>query len=203
MIVKVGVLFQIIFFISKVVTYFCFLTIPEDDVRSSGYNYIPAVDSDYLFLEVKPSLLPVPDVGVGVFAKSDIPAGEIICEFRGPTVDDDIAIVSNKGYNIVHDGKKKKILGNTICSMINDCAAVYDVKYTTEDIKRLKESKDFFESVIPPYDGYRYNAKGHWTVTGKVFIISTELIKAGTEICFSYGKWYWIPQLEQISSGSS
>jgi hypothetical protein len=188
MIVKMGVLFQVIFIVSKVIICYSFLTMPENDARSSGYEYIPALDSDFLFLEVKPSLLPVPGIGDGVFATSDIPAGEIICEFRGPIVDDDIAIDSNKGYNIVHDGKKKKILGNTICSMINDCAAIYGAKYTAEDIKRFKESDDFFESVIPPYDGYRYNAKGWWTVTGKVFVISTELIKAGTEICFSYGK---------------
>jgi hypothetical protein len=152
---------------------------------SSENGLIPAMDSDYLFLDVKPSLLPFSEIGNGVFAMNDIPAGEILCEYRGPIIDDEIPFPSNKMYNIFHDGKKKKILGDTICSLINDCAAIYGAKYSVEDIKRLKESED---DEMPPYDGYRYNAKGMVTTAGKVFIVSTEFIKAGSEIYYSYGK---------------
>ena len=40
--------------------------------------------SDYLFLDVKESL--IPNSGLGVFAKSDIKAGSFIVEYRGYSI---------------------------------------------------------------------------------------------------------------------
>jgi hypothetical protein len=42
-----------------------------------------AIDSDYLHLYTAPSSI---GVGLGVFARSDIPEGSILCEYRGEEI---------------------------------------------------------------------------------------------------------------------
>ena len=41
---------------------------------------------------------------------------------------------------------------------------------------------------LPPYNGYTHNAMACHTELGKVFIVSTTDIKAGSEIFYPYGK---------------
>ena len=69
------------------------LTDVEVDVNSITQREIQAVDSDYLVIETKPTSLPHADeIGLGVFAKYNIPANEIICEYRGIVIDSKVDV---------------------------------------------------------------------------------------------------------------
>lgn len=149
-------------------------------------NVIQATDSDYFFLYQMKSSIPL-DIGAGVYSKIDILPNEIICEYRGPIIDHTIPYYSNKKFQTVGgDGKQYTIIGDTICSMINDPVLIVGNNYTAEEIEYFKSSPDF--DVIPTYPGLTYNAKHTTTAMGKVFIYSTTLIPANTEIFFPYGK---------------
>lgn len=144
------------------------------------------VDSDYLFLYQAKSTIP-DDVGFGVFAKMDIPPGEVICELRGPAIETTIPYMSNKKFHTVTpDGKNYNIMCNNLCSMLNDAVMIVGSNYTAEDIEYFKTSPDL--NVIPTYPGFSYNANYIVTKMGKVFIYSTALIQKDTEIFFPYGK---------------
>ena len=70
---------------------------------------LDATDSDYLFIETRDTSLPHADkIGLGVFAKYDIPKDEIICEYRGPIIENTIentATFSHHVYNKLMDVK--------------------------------------------------------------------------------------------------
>jgi hypothetical protein len=156
-------------------------------------------DSDYSFLYMAPSTLPVPGIGTGVFAKLDIPEGETICEYRGQIGDHSFDPSSDKRFAIRIDGTLRSLIGNTICAYINDCTWIHNNSFTFADIDYFMRLKN--EDSIPTYPGFEYNAKYVITKMGKVFIHSTKFIKAGSEIFFSYGRKYWEHKLkEQVLS---
>ncbi|CAM9831269.1 unnamed protein product [Ectocarpus fasciculatus] len=146
------------------------------------------MDSDYLHLDIRPTTLPFP-VGDGVFAKFDIPSGEILCEYRGPVIMGSTRYPSDKLFtiNLPEDGVMQPyhIIGEGICAHINDCADILGKQYTLEDIQELRYNES---ASLPTYPGYSYNAHYLKTALGKVFIASVTDIKANTEIFFSYGK---------------
>ncbi len=149
---------------------------------------IYAVDSDYLALYQKQSSLPI-DIGYGVFAKVDIPAGEIICEYRGPTIDATTPHYSNKKFRTrVLQNPEQNIIGDTICSMINDCVLISGANYTMDDVETFKACDR--EDCIPTYPGFAYNAGYTHTALGKVFIYAKTPIPADTEIFFPYGRYF-------------
>jgi hypothetical protein len=150
------------------------------------YESIDAIDSDFLFLYTNTSSLPGIG-GRGVFAKYDIPPDEIICEYRGPAVSTSVAVDSRKLYSTKVNGKTFRIIGNTICAFINDCAHIYGANYTVDMLAAMFQTEAGEES-IPTFPGYDYNARADHRPSGKIFIKSIRHIKAHEEICFSYGR---------------
>ncbi len=158
------------------------------------------IESDYLFLREGPSTLPLPGgaAGRGVFAKFDIPAEQVICEYRGLVLDSKFGALlpppahSKSFSTTTPDGRMWTILGDSICSRINDAANVVassnasEALYTAEQLDAF-EQRPFIDS-IPTYPGYRYNARSLPSAAGKIFIVSLEHIPAGSEIFYAYGK---------------
>ena len=67
----------------KIISYAIEL-IPETvDLNNSYENLFNAVESDYFMLYQAKSVLPIENIGNGVFAKHKIIKGSIICEYRG------------------------------------------------------------------------------------------------------------------------
>ena len=173
-------------------------TVQEETVASSGEataDTIEAIDSDYIFLYIAKSSLPTEYAGNGVWAKFDLPANELLCEYRGPAILESIEYESrNKFKTTAPDGTNLNIICDSICSVINDCANIVGNTYSEEDILRFKTADR--EDIIPTYDGFSYNAHFVKTALGKILLYSTIPIKADTEIFFPYGRWYWMSSLE-------
>lgn len=164
-------------------------------------------DTDYLALYTAPTSLPVKEIGLGVFAKFDIPRGEILCEYRGIAIDaaDRNRVHSDKVFDIrTPDGKIYSLIGDNICTSINDAVHIfspdesgnYHVPYTTEQIAAF-EASEYLDS-IPTTPGFAYNAMYDIRPTGKVFVVSMTNITAGSEIFLPYGKDYWLPTLRSL-----
>ena len=170
----------------------------EGEGEKGSDGVLDAFDSDYLYLYMTKSTIPL-DVGLGVFAKVDIPAGEIICEYRGPMLDFTIPYTDNKKFrSVTREGKVYSILGRNICSMINDPVFVVGSSYSAEQIAAFKASPR--EDILPLYPGFAYNANYVHTAMGKIFIYSSAFIPAGSEIFFPYGKHYWMSYIDGYSS---
>jgi hypothetical protein len=151
---------------------------------SNGSGLINGVDSDFYFLEMRPTSLPGVQ-GYGVFTKAEVPSGEILCEYRGPIIQDSIVFSSDKLYTINSiQNETMKIVGDNICAYINDCIDVARVNYTRYE----DGSVVIHESgIVPTIENHPYNAAPLTTRLGKVFIASISLIPAGTEVCYFYG----------------
>lgn len=160
---------------------------------------IIAVDSDFAFMETKPnSLPPEANAGLGVFVKVTVPASEILCEYRGAIVSTNVQYESDHIYNaktstneiiqIIPDMERP------ICSYINDCVVATPDGYTDSEVDAIERG----EMKLKVYPGYSHNAQALVTKMGKVFIISTKEIPAGTEVFYEYGNTYWLPRLRQI-----
>lgn len=159
----------------------------EAKVGGGESSPIYATESDFLFLYMNASSLPGVE-GYGVFAKYDIPPDEIICEYRGSAIENTIYVKDVKIFATKVNGQVYRVIGDTICSYINDCAHVYGSNYTFEEIAAMY-SAEAGEDSIPTFEGYEYNAVSEHTKMGKVLIKSVRPIKAGEEICFSYGRY--------------
>ena len=177
---------------------------------------IDTVDSDQFFVRKAPSLLPIENIGDGVFAKFDIPFGTIICEYRGPIITDKDRLAYkefNPNARMLPtqgpDGEMYHIIGRNICSAINDCTSILNKSHTKDDVTQLEKG------VSKCYDGFSYNARTRsfdqsgkvcctqsmyiygnltqlfYTVIGKIFLIADRTIKSGEEIYFHYGFDYW------------
>jgi hypothetical protein len=157
---------------------------------------IIAVDSDFLFMEIKPTSLPAEaNAGLGVFAKVDIGPQEILCEYRGATVPVDVPIASDDIYttrtslnellSIVPQGDRP------ICAYINDCVVASPEAYTGEELDTIERG----EAQLKVYPGFAHNSAALITRMGKVFVVSTRAIPAGSEIFFAYGNSYWLARL--------
>lgn len=156
-----------------------------------AHSSFPAIDSDFLVLYTAPSTIKLPDdnfvVGDGVFARVDILKDEIICEYRGPIVDMETAdkIVNNKKMNTVSTtGELLVIIGENICTVINDAAMIVGQKYTRAQMEAFKSNQE----MIPTYPGYEYNVEHRVTRTGKVIFVASKDISADAELFYSYGK---------------
>ena len=149
---------------------------------------IQAVDSDYFMLYTNRSglndALVDQDVGMGVFAKIDIPKNMIICEYRGPIIQaSDFYKMRDfdKAYAITGpDGKDYKILGDTLCAKINDCSGALAKPLHVDEFIAMNDTG------VPCYDGFEYNAVPLSQPNGKMFIVSKRDINAGEEIFHSY-----------------
>lgn len=149
------------------------------------------IHSDYLFLYTAPTTLPIWEAGVGVFAKIDIPANEIICEYRGLAYSADSRVVGvpvNKLFHtkVKQDNSRFVIAGDTLCSLINDAVHVFGTTYSSSQIESFRTATR--RDSIPTYSGFEYNARSVRVATGKVFIVSNRDIHVGEEIFFAYGK---------------
>ena len=148
---------------------------------------ITAIDSDYWLLEIAKSTIPIDSVGQGVFAKSTIPKDSIICEYRGPIIDDESQYklpYNDKLFGMKHNGKSYCILGEGVCSFINDCSNAMVILQQNSSL--LFEEEDPSEC----YENFSYNAIA-LALGPKVFVISSRDIIPGEEIFISY-KWpYW------------
>jgi hypothetical protein len=175
-------------------------------LQSTG-ELIPAVESDFLFMEIKETTLPVQSAGLGVFAKVTIPSGEILCEYRG-------AIISKESYDYISEyvfttyaaGEALSIIpdfNKPICAYINDCVDI-DRYHTAK--RSSNSSFDVLsnsEQSLPLHAGYTINAAPQRTSLGKVFVVSIREISANEEIFFSYGREYWLPRIQKIWNGES
>ena len=146
------------------------------------------VDSDYLVLELKPSN--IPGAGLGVFAKVDIPAGIILCEYRGSIIfrdKIDIAKFNNRCLNL---NNELTIVGsNCIASFINDAIDLKKI-YTKDEIKKINEDNCF--PLLKEYNCCFQNT------LYKSFIVSIKDIKEGEELFCSYGIKYWLNAIEIV-----
>lgn len=120
-----------------------------------------------------------------MFATVDLPANEILCEYRG-SLHKSIIGQSNTFLIQGPDGSTYYMNGNSICSLINDCADILEAEYSESDIIGFESSP--YVDIIPSIPGLHYNARHNLTAVGKIFIFSIEPISKGTEIFFPYGK---------------
>ena len=149
-------------------------------------DLIPALDSDYLYLYTAPSTLPIPNIGVGVFARYNIPPNTILCEYRGPVIAAEITYRSDKIFEVAGlDGMGYKIIGTNICAYINDCAMITH-NYSRAELDNIFIHPDY--DAIPTYPSTSYNARFEQSFRGKIFIVSTREIAEGEEVFYSYGK---------------
>ena len=171
---------------------------------SSTPGTIDGWDSDYLFLSVQQSTLPIHTAGEGVFAKLDLEANDIICEYRGVAIDPvfEQHFVSDKFFNVrTNDGTDWRLIGQSVCSKINDAAAILtynssgllSVPYTFEDIQRFDDMN--IVEAIPTFPGYEYNARSFAQGNGKIFVVATKNIRKGEEIFYAYGTYVHIIML--------
>jgi hypothetical protein len=148
--------------------------------------------SDLLFLEIKESTLPVPNIGLGVFATEDIPSGELLCEFSGYSYNKESSQQELSPTQLIRylkvdfEGEIISVIGDNVCSYINDCSWIDNPDLSLKEVQNI-----YNESLahnIPTLPGYSYNARLRRTRLKKILIYSSTRIKAKTEICFFYGK---------------
>jgi hypothetical protein len=131
-------------------------------------------DSDYFLLDLKPST--IPNAGLGVFAKANIPEGIIIAEYRG-------AIFLNEHLNIMHLNDKCVSLSEDTFIAGTNCIAGF-----INDIIDFEESKKNKKIILIPELEYNcFIKRSHH----KMFVITKREIKEGEEIFIQYGNDYW------------
>lgn len=120
---------------------------------------VEVADSDYLYLQVKASSLPVLKAGKGVFAKVNISVGSIICEYRGA-----VKTLTGVGNRRISDKMMLVrgidaviyvILGNNICAYINDCTSFSEPTY----FEKLWYTNTGLDIDQPCYESFSYNAR--------------------------------------------
>jgi len=151
------------------------------DKRYANKNSFPfpVIESDHIYLDIKETTLPNSDlIGKGVFAKSFIPNGNIICEYRGFVATEKdilasgISVDRNKGFMTTFpDGGDALIFGTGICPIINDCAYIIGNK-DLDDIRKIQMMKDNKQYQLPCCPGYEYNAMPSLS-HHKVFIVAS------------------------------
>ena len=150
----------------------------DSNMRASKQeDQLLGVDSDYLTVYTKNSLLPIKTAGTGVFAKTRIEKDTIICEYRGSVVlSDDIFKVEDsafdRAYNIVGpDGLHYQILGTGLCAFINDCSAAMARTISFEEWRSIGANGVSPNIGIACYEGFSYNAVALSHPNGKMFIV--------------------------------
>jgi hypothetical protein len=154
----------------------CLATIPGALAGLQRRHKAEELTSDTLLLSVKKASLPR-HVGEGVFARTFIPSGSIVCEYRGRivSVDDAAVAQSDKVMGLSIAGADYVILGDNICAIINDASNVLDGP-------KFDENGDYL-----PYAGFSNNCEmvGNF---GKLFYVSSRDIKKGEELFVYYGR---------------
>lgn len=172
------------------------LAVETTSSETADDGRIPAVDSDFLYMEMKKSTLPFDSVGMGVFAKINIPANEILCEYRGAVIPSSVAFKSDYTFTATTStGEMIHIIPDMdkpICAYINDCSLIIGHNYTLSELNAMEAAN----TNLPTYPGFSQNAAPIFTGMGKVFIASTRAIAAGEEIFYPYGSGYWIIRLK-------
>lgn len=162
-----------------------------------GLQVVPAVDSDYFFLDVLPSQLPLA-IGAsnrlqGVFATLKIHAGSVICEYRGNVIrSTDLLLMRKDGDRtgtvdlIGLDGAHYVIMGDNICSLILDCTAAVHRSFDRSEIDALDQGEQrHLINCIAPFAHNAYFSRE----SGKVFVTASRDIEPHEEIYLNYG-WY-------------
>jgi hypothetical protein len=137
-------------------------------------------DSDYFLLQLKPST--IPNAGIGVFAKADIPEGVIIAEYRG-------AIFLSEHLNVLTMNDRGINLNQDAFIAGNNCVAGF-----INDIVDFEESQKNKRIILIP--GLEYNCfykRSHH----KMFVITQRDIKEGEELFVEYGNEYWNSRINQ------
>ena len=156
-----------------------------------GEKVIETIHSDFLLIYVNKST--IENGGNGVFAKILIPNNSIICEYRGPVVknsDQPKLPYNDKYFGIDFAGKKYSIIGENVCSIINDCS---------NSIEMLKQNNTLLNENDDPsqcYENLSYNSVA-LAMGSKIFIVSNRDILPNEEIFFSYQWEYWKKQFLQ------
>mgnify|MGYP003385963013 FL=1 len=145
---------------------------------------VGSIDSDYLQTFIGPSLL---GVGSGLFARFDIPVGEIICEYQGPTYKYGEHPTSDKlSHLYTVDGVHYVSVGVAPCSISNDAAHIFGRSYTVAEYIEIYDSPRY--DSIPMLPGFSQNSAKIGEVNHKCFVIAVKEIPAGAEILYSFGK---------------
>lgn len=173
-------------------------------LRLANAANIEALDSDFVFLEIRPTSLPLPEFSskLGVFAKMDIPANELVCEYRGAVIPSTVPYESDYLFSTLDSqGNSMKIAPQPtelasnnlpICSYVNDCVNIYGQEYTADDILAIEAQK----KALYTYPGTDYNLRSLTTKMGKVFLVASKPIPKDAELFFPYGGDYWIHRLK-------
>jgi hypothetical protein len=158
--------------------YGCLLDISDDngnDVSDMGI-----IHSDFLNLFVATSLLPVPSVGKGVFARSDIPAGSLLAICRGPVTWNTNVASSNRDSHYIsfEDQTFYFRFADGICQYINDI-----VDLSAFPVGSFEKDLD-----MPLMPGFSYNSEQMQMGAVDCIMVARRDIPAGAEIFHSFGK---------------
>jgi hypothetical protein len=164
-----------------------YVTHPSNLPLPASLQNVVMLDSDEMNLFTAPSLLPG-GIGMGIFAKYDIPPDTILCEYRGPTYPLNATIQSDKWSSVllVNDLFWKSI-GVGYCSIINDPSLIQP--YAIEELERFydPQSQSQSQEEIPLHPGFSTNVARAGNGP-KSFVVSSRFIHAGAELFYQYGK---------------
>lgn len=142
-------------------------------------------------IEIRPSL--IEGAGDGVFALEPIREGELIAEYDGYFMGNDVSVEeANISFNI---GEELVLVGDNIAAKINDnCkfepipdSEAYEI-YRTLNIPRHQDK--------PINCVFDKHGSGGFT---RVFVYATRNIEPGEELYLDYGPYYWLSRF--ISNG--
>ena len=154
-------------------------------------------DSDEVFLYIDKSS--IDNAGNGVFAFKTIPNNTILCEYRGQVVDkvawnrlpysDKFAViyVKNESYHI---------LGQGLCSTINDCFNTIELLQSNAS---LMEERNHHGQC---YKGLTHNSTPV-QIGKKLFYIAIREILPGEELFVNYGFSFWKNRYKYLKEYSS
>lgn len=146
-------------------------------------------DSDYLDLELRKSTLPLPKhvLITGLFVKRDFKKDEILGEYRGPVVYNELSgdPVFDYEDKFLALNDKYVLLGRSVAAYANDCINFDVKKYGSEEYKNWVEKEEF-----PRHENCEYNSRFLYK-GNKVFLVAKKDLRAGEEIFLSYGFEYW------------
>ena len=155
-------------------------------------DLVPALDSDYFFLDVQSSKLQHANSSLaGVFATLRIYAGSVICEYRGNVIRAiDLPLIRIDGTRtgtmdlIGLDGEHYIIMGDNICSLILDCTAVAHRSFSKSEFDALERGEQqHLLDCLPPFQHNAYFTRE----SGKLFVAALRDILPGEEIFVNYG----------------
>jgi hypothetical protein len=168
---------------------------PEQLRSNHGIEVFSNPDSLVLYTAKSTILGESNRVGNGVFARVDIKKGTMLAEYRGTVYFDEADVISDKwSAALSHEGYRNlKVDGNTIASMVNDAAWIYDNPYFNRQtvLSTIYGPQNY---AIIEYPGCKRNT-AQMTTFMKSWLVATEDIKKDSELFLNYGVSYWRNQL--------